>query len=128
MIRALVAAALCAPLLSGCVIYADDSSQKDVVVSWSGDRATPALEAVRSARIADGRLIARVDSNGCTDASSFAVEITSGVDGWTDVVLRRDVEDLCKALVPDGAEISWSLTDLGLEPGTQARLINPTRL
>lgn len=128
MIRALIAAALAAPLLSGCVIYADDSSEKDVVVSWSSDRTAPALEAVRAARIADGRLTVRVESNGCTDASHFAVDLTPAGDGWTDIVLRRNAEDLCKALVPDGVEVSWSLTELGLEPGAPARLVNPTKL
>ncbi len=128
MIRALVVAALCAPLLSGCVIYADDSSEKDVVVSWTGDRASPALEAVRSARIADGRLTVRVESNGCTDASHFAVDLTPTDGGVTEIALRRNAEDLCKALVPDGVEVSWSLSELGLEPGTSARLVNPTRL
>lgn len=128
VVRILAAAVLTAPLLSGCVIYADDSSQKDVIVSWSGDQTGPALEAVRSARIQDGSLTVRVASNGCTDASHFAVDLTPAGDGWTDIALRRTDEDLCKALVPDGVEVSWSLTDLGLEPGTQARLINPTRL
>jgi len=128
VIRALIVAALAAPLLSGCVIYADDSGQRDVMVSWSGDQTAPALEAVRSARIADGRLTVRVDSNGCTDASHFAVDLTPADDGWTDIALRRTAQDLCKALVPDGVEVSWSLTELGLEPGAQARLVNPTRL
>lgn len=127
-IRILAMAALAAPLLSGCVIYADDSAQKDVIVSWSGDQAAAPLEAVRSARIADGRLTVRVESNGCTDASHFAVDLTPVGDGWTDIVLRRTAQDLCKALVPDGVEVSWSLAELGIEPGTQARLINPTRL
>lgn len=128
MIRALIAAALAAPLLSGCVIYADDSAQKDVIVSWSGDQSAPALEAVRSARIADGRLTVRVESNGCTDASHFAVDLTPAGDGWTEVALRRTAQDLCKALVPDGVDVSWTLAELGVEPGTQARLINPTKL
>jgi len=128
VIRALIAAALAAPLLSGCVIYADDSAQKDVIVSWSGDPSAPALEAVRSARIADGRLTVRVESNGCTDATHFAVDLTPTGDGWTEVALRRTAQDLCKALVPDGVEVSWTLAELGVEPGTQARLINPTKL
>ena len=127
-IRALIVAALAAPLLSGCVIYADDSAQKDVIVSWSGDQTGPALEAVRSARIADGRLTVRVSSNGCTDASHFTVDLTPADGGWTDIGLRRTSEDLCKALVPDGVEVSWTLAELGLEPGAQARLVNPTRL
>jgi hypothetical protein len=127
MIRVLIAAALAAPLLSGCVIYADESAEKDVIVRFS-DQSPPSLEAVRAARIADGRLVVRVESNGCTDATDFAVDLAPSSDGWTDVALRRTDQDLCKALAPDGVEISWSLTDLGLESGEQARLVNPTRL
>ncbi|QDH72638.1 hypothetical protein [Brevundimonas sp. M20] len=125
--RALIAAALCAPLLSGCVIYASDSGESEVVAQWGGPRAAP-LEAVRSARIADGRLTVRVESNGCTDTTHFVVDLTPQDDGWTDIALRRNTRDLCKALVPDGVEVSWSLIELGLQPDTQARLVNPTTL
>lgn len=128
MIRALIAAALCAPLLSGCVIYSNEGGEKDVVVNWSQDRVTPPLEAVRSARIADGRLTVRVDSNGCTDTTHFAVDLTPVDDGVTNIALRRNAEDLCKALVPDGVEVSWTLSELGIEPGTPTRLLNPTKL
>lgn len=128
MIRALIVAALAAPLLSGCVIYADDSAEKSVVVSWSDNQTAPSLETVRSAQIADGRLTVRVESNGCTDASNFAVDLTTADDGWTDIAVRRTSEDLCKALVPDGVAVSWTLSELGLEPGAQSRLVNPVRL
>ncbi|RZJ28227.1 MAG: hypothetical protein EON85_09450 [Brevundimonas sp.] len=128
MIRAVIAAALCAPLLSGCVIYANEGGEEDVVVRWSHDRVVPPLEAVRSARIADGRLTVRVDSNGCTDSTRFAVDVTPVEDGATNIALRRNAEDLCKALVPDGVEVSWSLDELGVEPGTPTRLLNPTKL
>ena len=127
MIRVLIAAALAAPLLSGCVIWANESGERDVTVNWT-DRAAPPLEAVRSARIVDGRLTARVDSNGCTDTTHFAVDLTPADDGVTNIALRRTAEDLCKALVPDGVEVSWSLSELGVEPGTQTRLLNPTKL
>lgn len=127
MIRALIAAALAAPVLSGCVIYADDSDEKDVIVRFS-DQAPPSLEAVRAARIENGRLIVRVESNGCTDAADFAVDLVPSSDGGTEIALRRTDPDLCKALAPDGVEVSWSLTDLGLEAGEQAYLVNPTRL
>ena len=128
MIRALAAAALCAPLLSGCVIYANEGGEEDVVVRWTADRAVPPLEAVRTARVADGRLVVRVESNGCTDASHFAVDLTPVDDGATNVALRRTTEDHCKALVPDGVDVSWTLGELGVEPGTPMRLLNPTRL
>lgn len=126
MIRALIAAALVAPLLSACVIYSNEGADKDVIVRV-GDAAAP-LETVRSARFDGDRLVVRVNSNGCTETADFAVDLTPGDDGWTDVVLRRTEADLCKALVPDGTEVSWTFTELGLEPGAQARLINPTRL
>lgn len=127
MMRVLIAAAVIAPLLSGCVIYSNDGDEKDVVVRFS-DQAPPSLEAVRQAWIADGRLVVRVDSNGCTDAADFAVDLAPASDGWTEIALRRTDADLCKALVPDGVEVSWSLSELGVEPGTQTRLVNPTRL
>jgi hypothetical protein len=127
VIRALIAAALTAPLLSGCVIYSNEGGERDVVVNWS-DHAKPALEAVRSARISDGRLIVRVESNGCTDATHFAVDLTPVDDGVTNIALRRNAEDLCKALVPDGVEVSWTLSELGVEPGAPTRLLNPTKL
>lgn len=116
--RVLIAAALSAPLLSGCVIYADESAEKDVIVRFT-DQAPPSLETVRAARIENGRLIVRVDSNGCTDAADFAVDLAPSSDGWTEIALRRTDQDLCKALVPDGVEVAWALTDLGLEAGQQ---------
>ncbi len=127
MIRGLLAAALCAPLLSACVIYADDAADRDVVVRINRTADAP-LETVRAARIEGGRLIVRADSNGCTSAANFAVDVTAGDDGWTDLALRRTDPDPCKALVSDGVDVVWSFDELGLEPGARARLTNPTRL
>lgn len=124
--RGLVVAALAAPVLSGCVIYANEGGERDVSVRFD-DGSAPALEAVRSARIEDGRLVVRVDSNGCTDAADFAVEVASAED-WTEATLVRTDPDLCKALVPDGVEVSWSLDDLGVAPDGPVRLMNPTKL
>jgi hypothetical protein len=127
MIRALVAAALCAPLQSASVIYADDQAEKDVIVRVADATQEP-LEPIHAARMDRDRFVARVASNGCTDGTSFALEITAGDDGWTDVALRRERPDLCKALVPDGVELSWPVDQLGLEPGARVRVVNPTRL
>lgn len=125
MIRAILAAALIAPLVSGCVIYASEGGERDVSVRFDG--AAPPLEAVRSARIENGRLIVRVDSNGCTDVSDFTVE-TASAEYWTEATLVRTDPDLCKALVPDGVEVSWSLDALGVAPDGQVWVMNPTRL
>jgi len=128
--RYLVVAALVAPLLSGCVIYSNEAGNRDVVVraAGTGDLVQPPLEAVRNARVQDGRLIVRVESNGCTEVSDFAVELTDAADGWTEAAVNRTDADLCKALVPDGVEVSWSFSELGLEPGARLKLLNPTRL
>jgi hypothetical protein len=108
------------------VIYADEGGERDVMVSFSDDPG-PAPEAIRSARIDNGRLVVRVDSNGCTDAADFAVDVASAED-WTEATLVRTAPDLCKALVPDGVEVSWSLESLGVAAGGQVRVMNPTKL
>jgi hypothetical protein len=100
-LRILAVGALAAPLLAGCVIYD------------------------REARFADGALVARVDSNGCTQASDFEVSIAD--NDPTEITLRRTKQDLCKALVPDGVELRWTYAELGLEPGTPARIVNPLK-
>ena len=128
VIKALLLAALSAPLLSGCVVYANDGGE-DVTVRMGSETTTVAevgAETLRAARFDNGALIARVDSNGCTTASDFAVTIAEGDP--TDVTLTRQSPDLCKALVPEGVELRWTYEDLGLETGDVVRVTNPVRL
>jgi hypothetical protein len=121
--KSLAVAALVAPLLSACVIY-DSSAGENVTVAVTRNDAPPA-EAIREARFADGALVARVDSNGCTQASDFEVSVSDGSP--TEITLRRTKQDLCKALVPDGVELRWTYADLDIEPGTPARIFNPLK-
>ena len=123
LIKGLAVAGLAAPLLSACVIY-DSSAGENVSVNVSRNDAPPA-EAIREARFADGALVVRVDSNGCTQASDFEVLVSDGSP--VEITLRRTKPDLCKALAPDGVELRWSYADLGLEPGTPARIMNPLK-
>ena len=125
--RVLLAAILAAPLLSGCVIYSNEAGEQDVSVRF-GDGAEAPLEPVRSARVEDGQLVVRVNSNGCTETADFELDLTPAQEGWTEVGLRRTDADLCKALVMDGVEVRWALSDLGVEAGTRLRLMNPTQL
>ena len=101
LVKGLAVAALVAPLLSACVIYDSDAGE-NVSVNLRRDDAPPA-EAIREARFADGALVARVDSNGCTQASDFEVSVSDGSPA--EITLRRTKQDLCKALVPDGVEL-----------------------
>ena len=110
MIRGLVVAALTAPLLSGCVIYANEGGERDVSVRFD-DGSAPALEAVRSARIENGRLVVRVDSNGCTDAADFAVEVASAED-WTAATLVPLIRTCARPWSPTGSRSAgrWTIS------------------
>jgi hypothetical protein len=123
LVKGLAVAALVAPLLSACVIYDNDAGENVSVNVTRND--APAAEAIREARFADGALVARVDSNGCTQASDFEVSVSDGSP--TEITLRRTKQDLCKALVPNGVELRWTYANLGLEPGTPARILNPLK-
>lgn len=124
----LLAAAACVPLLTGCVIYADDSGETVMVRMDSRTEMTTdaAAETLRAVRFADGAMIVRVDSSGCTSVADFAVSVAEGMP--VDITLTRTREDSCKALVPEGVELRWSYRELGLTPGQAARIANPVRL
>ena len=128
MSRVLVAALACVPLLGGCVIYADDSGESVVVRMDSGTAitTTEAPETLRAVRFADGALVARVDSNGCTSAADFAVSVAEGTP--VGITLTRTRQDPCKAIVPEGVELRWTYGELGLTPGQAAHIVNPLRL
>ena len=128
MSRVLVAAAACLPLLTGCVIYADDSGEMVMVRMDSDTEITTdvAPETLRAVRFVDGALIAQVDSNGCTSAADFAVSVAEGTP--VDITLTRTRQDPCKAIVREGVELRWTYRELGLTPGQAARVANPLRL
>ncbi len=123
LVKSLAAAVLAAPLLSACVIY-DSTAGENVSVNVTRNDAPPA-EAIREARFADGALVVRVDSNGCTQASDFEVAVAD--NNPVEITLRRTSQDLCKALVPNGVELRWTYADLGLDAGTPARILNPLK-
>nr|WP_314527936.1 hypothetical protein [uncultured Brevundimonas sp.] len=123
LVKGLAAAVLAAPLLSACVIY-DSTAGENVSVNVTRNDAPPA-EAIREARFADGALVVRVDSNGCTQASDFEVAVAD--NNPVEITLRRTSPDLCKALVPNGVELRWTYADLGLDAGTPARILNPLK-
>ena len=128
-IRGLVLAAAIIPLLGACVIY--DSDAKDSVSVRVGSQTTTAssepLETLRSVRFEPGALVVVANSNGCTDASSFAVEVSEG-DGPTSVTLTRQRPDLCRALVAEGVELRWTYVELGLKSGSAVKVTNPVLL
>ena len=125
--RGLLLTAMVAPALTACVIY-DGTSGKNVVVqvgSKTGADA-PALESLSAARFENGSLVVRVGSNGCTSVSDFAVSVTGGDP--TEISIKREKPDLCRAIVAEGVELRWTYAELGLTAGVAARIINPVVL
>lgn len=126
-IRMLLAGLAAAPLLSGCVIYSNTGGERETVVTGLNASAAAPLEAVRSARVENDRLIVRVGSNGCTEETHFSFDLAER-DGFTEVAIRRTTPDLCRALVREGVELSWSYSLLDLQPGARLVLMNPQTL
>ena len=128
IVKFAAAAAILSPLLAGCVIY--DSTGGDEVSVRVGSQTTTAqsapLESLRAIRFEPGAVVVRVDSNGCTQASDFAVEVVD--DQTAELTFTRESADLCKALVPDGVELRWTYEELGLKSGETAVVQNPVRL
>ena len=128
-IRGLVLTAAILPMLAACVVY--DRTGEDSVSVRVGSQTTTAssdpLETLRAVRFEPGALVVVASSNGCTDASSFAVEVSEG-DGPTGVTLTRQKPDLCEALVREGVELRWTYEELGLKPGSAVNVTNPVLL
>lgn len=86
---------------------------------------------VRELSIRDGMLVFRVDSGGCTDASSFKVDVVKE-EGFLSKVphyrltIRRIRADDCKALLVDGVLIELDLAeDVGLTGRYTVSVENP---
>lgn len=128
VVKSAVAAAIISPLLAGCVIY--DSTGGDEVSVRMGNQTTTAqaapLEGLRALRFEAGSVVVRVDSNGCTQVSDFAVEVVD--DQTRELTFVREKPDHCRALVPEGVELRWTYQELGLASGEAAVVRNPLRL
>jgi hypothetical protein len=86
---------------------------------------------LRELSIRDGKLRFRVDSGGCTDASSFKVR-ASRLEGITpksahyQLTIERVRSDECKGMLWEGVEIELDLRkDLGLKGSYTVSAVNP---
>ena len=86
---------------------------------------------VRELVVRDGKLVFRVDSGGCTDAASFAVDVAKQPGNSVAVphyrlTIRRVRADDCKALLLEGVVIELDLAkDLGLAGRFTVSVENP---
>jgi hypothetical protein len=81
--------------------------------------------------IREGKVLFRVESNGCTDAHSFRVHVkkegndSAGIPRYR-LTIERIVVDECKALLLDGVEIVLDLEkDLGIRGPATVSVDNP---
>ncbi|WP_409020140.1 hypothetical protein [Brevundimonas vesicularis] len=115
------------PLLGGCVIYSNEGSERVTVTGTDSlSVVSTKLEPLSQVSMDGQRLTVRVGSNGCTQVSSFEVQIVDGDPAQISLIRREP--DLCRALVADGVSLSWTYEELGLKSGQAAQIVNPLTL
>jgi hypothetical protein len=76
------------------------------------------LEALLGYEAKDDALIIRVKSNGCTDKRSFRVNASADAADASDSVYRVSLSrvrpDYCKAFLPEGEVLTWTLEELAI--------------
>ncbi|MEZ6029558.1 MAG: hypothetical protein R3C46_07375 [Hyphomonadaceae bacterium] len=114
----LALAAAAAAMLGGCVIV--DADVRDY--GWDDDGYGYLYGAEISERSQEITIL--VHSNGCTDKGDFRVNIDRRGEHRFDVGFRRMEKDYCKALVPEGARMTWSYAELGLPRDARVMIVN----
>lgn len=115
------------PLLGGCVIYSNEGGERITVTGGESlSAASTKLEPLSQVAMDGRQLTVRAGSNGCTQVSSFEVQIVDGDPAQISLVRREP--DLCRAIVAEGVSLSWTYEELGLKPGQVAQVLNPLTL
>ena len=118
VVAVVLVAGLAAAVFAGESVYSDEQSVLGPVV-------------LHEVAVIDGRLAFRVASGGCTDASSFALDVErteTVIPGVPHIQLtiRRVRADSCKAFLPEGVEITIDLrTEIGLTGRFTVAVANP---
>ena len=114
MVRAGVPGLVAALLLSACASASPEHSQGEAepIYGWY--------------RQANGTIHVQVLSNGCTTEESFEpVVMMDSRTRWSFTIeFRRLRPDLCRAYLPEGVELVWTVEGLGLPRGGLVRVIN----
>lgn len=83
----------------------------------------PYLETLIGLEVTDTQLKIIVPSNGCTSKDNFKTYIVTEPTGRYLMVFRIK-EDYCTAYMPDGVELEYDLSELGLEPKESFKVSN----
>ncbi|MET0337475.1 MAG: hypothetical protein ABW063_06900 [Caulobacter sp.] len=119
-LAALAAALAIAPLAAGCVMI-DAKDNPNVRISVDADGEMERLMAVVVTR---DSVMARMNSNGCTKKEDFTTVVRKNGSRAT-IGFARKAEDRCRSLVAATADLTWTFSELGLEPGGEIRVMNP---
>jgi hypothetical protein len=116
----IAASAVAAAILSGCVIVDADVRESD----WGAHGDFGYLFGAEvSGRDPEITIIAR--SNGCTEKSDFDFVVRNRGDDEFDVGFRRERQDNCKVLVPEGRRMTWTFAELGIPRQARVMILNP---
>ena len=111
---------IAAAMLSGCVIVDADVRESE----WGARCDFGYLYGAEvSGRDPEITIIAR--SNGCTEKGDFDFVVRDRGDDEFDVGFRRERQDNCKALVPEGRRMTWSFAELGIPRQARVMILNP---
>ena len=111
------AIALTGAVLSGCIIV-DADVDGDFDVDHNRER-------LYAASIEPDGVRVRVASNGCTTEESFGVDVDHKGDDRYTVAFERENPDHCRAMLPDGVELFFPRSRLGLPDDATIRIRNP---
>ncbi|MEL6386836.1 MAG: hypothetical protein AAFR00_05760 [Pseudomonadota bacterium] len=111
--------------LGGCVIVADGDDKPAFTSTF--DPAVSSPGTVFGAEIVADSITFLVSSNGCTDASFFAVDVDRRGDQTFAITLDRIRTDNCRALVPEGVDVSFTFQELGIPDGASVIVRNTIR-
>ena len=116
----IAAAGAAAAMLGGCVIV--DADVRESNWDSSGD-----FGYLYGAEVSPRgpEITINVYSGGCTRKEDFRFVVRDRGDNAYAVGFRREKQDHCKALVPDGYSMTWTFAELGLPRDASVRIINP---
>ena len=122
--RYIIAAAGTALMLGGCVIAigGDDDG-----VSASYTSHASGFDSVYAADVSANTISFIVPDNGCTDESFFDIAVRKVDDNEFKVGVERTRQDYCKVNNPNGKQVSWSFSQLGIPAGAEITILNGVR-
>lgn len=107
-----------AGLALGVAAAACSNDEEEVGSSLASGVGDSRSEALLGYEAKDDALIIRVKTNGCTDKRSFRVDASADAASAADPVYRVSLSrlrpDYCKAYLPEGEVLTWTLEELAI--------------